>query len=562
MMMKRRRRREKTDVDGRMAHDASTQPSRVCSIANLVSTNQIVEPSCFHVFPSIQGMASPQSGALGPDMDGEEEYRELSAFLGSQRMQYDELRHVYDEKKRVLQDLKRECKHLQNLSSHNDGQKVTFQAQVQSLDSRITAAKADIEKWNLKCASYQHMKERLVRDKIRMDKRTEELKEITKEADREQGNVRKMLIKQRQLRDMLEKQRRELEKNLEENRERRAKQLEDAENSLDEQRRMQVRKQKREKRRRQIALEVAGDLGIEEEKRLKKLYASKKMQNNMMSQKLRSNDKHMSELQNGFDKIKSVTGFTDLNEIVDKFLIENKTNTALQKALNEMETATDEATKKNKALESRLSELQLEDLSGQGKRNLYKDIDEKDAKVKEAKKCVDQQERAQKCNMILQNIRQCVGKLHAKLNKTKGAVTGKENISKENILPNVDELPSIIGKIEQDVKLMLDDLTHLMPSKSVVDADNVDRESRPASGSIRSNNSSKIDLKKSSPSSKQAADVLFNSIMAVNLDTSPRNVRVPIMTNSAIKSRPQSRATAYSRSSSRSKQSHKIVDEM
>ena len=148
-------------------------------------------------------MASPQSGALGPDMDGEEEYRELSAFLGSQRMQYDELRHVYDEKKRVLQDLKRECKHLQNLSSHNDGQKVTFQAQVQSLDSRITAAKADIEKWNLKCASYQHMKERLVRDKIRMDKRTEELKEITKEAEREQGNVRKMLIKQRQLRDIL-----------------------------------------------------------------------------------------------------------------------------------------------------------------------------------------------------------------------------------------------------------------------------------------------------------------------------------------------------------------------
>ena len=137
-------------------------------------------------------MASPQSGALGPDMDGEEEYRELSAFLGSQRMQYDELRHVYDEKKRVLQDLKRECKHLQNLSSHNDGQKVTFQAQVQSLDSRITAAKADIEKWNLKCASYQHMKERLVRDKIRMDKRTEELKEITKPITATGGEKRTM----------------------------------------------------------------------------------------------------------------------------------------------------------------------------------------------------------------------------------------------------------------------------------------------------------------------------------------------------------------------------------
>ena len=226
--------------------------------------------------------SSPTSGKLGPDMDGEEEYRELSSFLGSQRMQYDELKHVYEEKKRILKDLQRECAHLNTLSSQNDGQKVSFQAQVQSLDLRIKQAKMDIEKWDFKCSSYQHMKERLIQDKIKMDKRTEELKEITKEAERERGNVRKMVMKQKQLRDMLEKQRRELEKKLEVNRERREKQLVNAEKGLTEQRRMQLRKEKREKRRRQIALEVAGDLGIEEEKRLKKLYASKKMQSSMI----------------------------------------------------------------------------------------------------------------------------------------------------------------------------------------------------------------------------------------------------------------------------------------
>ena len=44
------------------------------------------------------------------------------------------------------------------------------------------------------------------------------------------------------------------------------------------------------------------------------------------------------------------------------------------------------------------------------------DIDEKDAKVKEARKmCNAQQEKAQRSNMILQNIRQCVAKLHEKL---------------------------------------------------------------------------------------------------------------------------------------------------
>ena len=63
----------------------------------------------------------PPIWIFGSDMDGEEEYRELSAFLGSQRMQYDELRHVYDEKTSAEDEV--ECKHLQNLSSHNDGQR-------------------------------------------------------------------------------------------------------------------------------------------------------------------------------------------------------------------------------------------------------------------------------------------------------------------------------------------------------------------------------------------------------------------------------------------------------
>ena len=93
--------------------------------------------------------SSPQAGALGADMDGEEEYRELSAFLGSQRMQYDELKHVYEDKKRVLKDLRRECAHLNTLSSQNDGQKLSFQFQVQSLDSRIKQTKVDIEKASL-----------------------------------------------------------------------------------------------------------------------------------------------------------------------------------------------------------------------------------------------------------------------------------------------------------------------------------------------------------------------------------------------------------------------------
>ena len=60
-------------------------------------------------------MASPDNGAKGSGDGGDgEEFRELSEFLGHQRMQYDELRHVYEAKKKMLSEIEKECRHLEN----------------------------------------------------------------------------------------------------------------------------------------------------------------------------------------------------------------------------------------------------------------------------------------------------------------------------------------------------------------------------------------------------------------------------------------------------------------
>lgn len=494
-------------------------------------------------------MASPDNGAKGSGDGGDgEEFRELSEFLGHQRMQYDELRHVYEAKKKMLSEIEKECRHLENLTYANKGQKVGFEEKVKTLNEQIAETKTDIDTWTFRCQSYNHVKNRLVNDKIRMDKRIEEMKVISQEAERECGNVQKMTIKQKQLRNLLERKRRSLEFKLEENRERRMKQLTSAKSGLTEQLRMQDRKESREKRRRQIALEVAGDLGVEEEKRLKKLYAEKKMYSGALNRKMEKNAAHTNALQKGFDQIKSATGFADLNEIVEKFLTRDKTYAALEKASAEMEQAIEEATSKNEQLSRKLSSLQLEDLSGQGKRNLYKDIDDKDAKVKEARKiCNDHKNKAHKSRMTLQNIRQCIGKLNDSLTSKVPAANNGNVSSRTNLnIPSPSKLPSMIKKIEKQVALMLEELSRSL---------NLDGQSglqQSGSGKIRSTSSRELDdstssvnqsiagagtlsknraggqQKQASIGSKQVSDVLFNSIMAVEPDISPRNIRVAI----------------------------------
>ena len=512
-----------------------------------------------------------------PSMEGEEEFRELSDFLGHQRMQYDELRHVYDEKKRVLQELHKECAHLEGLAFANQGQKLSFEQQVQALNKSINEVKEEINTWDFRCASYRHVKSRLTNDKIVMDKRVEEMKTISEEAEREYQNVLKMTIKQKQLRDLLLRKRQEMELKLDQNREKREKQLASAQRGLKEQVRMQDRRQTREKRRRQIALEVAGDLGVEEERRLKALYAQKKLHVKTLSSTREKNAAQTNVLQEGFDKIKLATGFTDLNEIVEKYLTREKTYAALHKASAEMEASIEEAVTKNEELSKQLSELQLEDVTGQGKRNLYKDIDDKDARVKEARKvCNEHKERAHKSRMVLQSIRQCVGKLWQTLQPQ----TPSQPRSTEIPMPPANELPGLVKKIQAQVGVMLEELARSIqesnanastklsrPNSSIDDMHSNAGSSRinsplppasPISGSGVLSDSSTNAKRHSNAqtrraaravantgeekkmSSKQASDVLFNSIMAVEPDTSPRNIRVPIDGRSPPPSRPAS----------------------
>ena len=499
------------------------------------------------------------SKAFGGAIPGEDEYLELSDFLGQQRTKYDELRTTYREKQKILKDLQGECEHLERITELNDTSTDVFRDKSMKLNKQLEEIRTRTEDGQFRTSTYRHMLGRLEGDRLLLDKQLERLQHLKKEAEREHHHVKQMMHNQKQRRNQLEKKRRELADRIRVSKAKREKRLEEARDALKEQVRMQTRRESREKKRRQIALEVAGDLGEEEEERLKKQYVTKQMYSTFLAGKLEKNVERSSALQEGFQKIKNATGLSEVEDILQKYLTRDETYASLQGAAKEAEEQIEDALSEQKELQSSLESIQLQGVAGQGNRTMYREIDQFDSELAEARKmCTEYKERSMRASMTLEDVRQCVVKLSRKLDLP---MDTKE-------LPAPEMLPSILSTIETKVRDVVDGLatfTVTMERKKILQAKEAaarlgslelaistengggggggdsERKESPSDhstgggesvSSFESKEGFKGGSSKDFDESKiavgmKARDMLYNSLMAVEPDTSTRNIRVP-----------------------------------
>jgi len=501
------------------------------------------------------------SKAFGGAIPGEDEYLELSDFLGQQRTKYDELRTTYRAKQKNLKDLETECEHLARITHLNDTSTDVFRDKSMQLNKQLEQIRGRTDEGQFRSATYRHMLSRLEDDRLLLDKQLERLQHLKKEAEREHHHVKQMMHNQKQRRNQLEKKRRELADRIRLSKSKREKRLDEARDALKEQVRMQTRRETREKKRRQIALEVAGDLGEEEEERLKKQYVTKQMYSTFLAGKLEKNVARSSALQQGFQKIKNATGLSEVDDILTKYLTRDETYSSLQKAAKEAEDAIEVAGSEQRELQSSLESIQLQGVAGQGNRTLYREIDQFDSELSEARKmCNEYKDRSMKASMTLEDVRQCVVKLSRKLDLP----------SETKELPSPELLPGILNKIEEKVRDIVEnlatytstierrksihakeaaarmgvdvnELTQQLDQKqssvvvgSTTSNDTKTNEGNMAitnsstgsgnSGGIGSNNQVTKDSK--NVIGNRARDMLYNSLMTVEPDTSVRNIRV------------------------------------
>lgn len=171
------------------------------------------------------------------------------------------------------------------------------------------------------------------------------------------------------------------------------------------------RRAERERRRQEIALEVAGDLGAEDEQRLREAFLSKQSYSEMLSEKLSTHSATSAALQRGFQRIKAVTGLTDVDHIVHKYRTRDDTYASLVAQVAAAEDRIEALNRHNEELQKEVEDAR-EGTPGGPSRQLYKEVDASDQRLEEGRRRRDDlRARSQHATMTLESVRQCVGKL-------------------------------------------------------------------------------------------------------------------------------------------------------
>jgi chromosome segregation ATPase len=120
-------------------------------------------------------------------------------------------------------------------------------------------------------------------------------------------------------------------------------------------------------------------------------------------------------------QIKLATGLSDVNDIVRKFLTKEEAHLQFVNTADDYQTEIDKSKKQLTELKTRLGDIQLSGVSGQGNRELYKEIDEHDSKLAFAKREARQAEdRMAKLIIISDQLKNCVRKILVKLDSLQG----------------------------------------------------------------------------------------------------------------------------------------------
>jgi hypothetical protein len=165
--------------------------------------------------------------------------------------------------------------------------------------------------------------------------------------------------------------------------------------------------EKRERKRREAAVEAEGDSGqkgggeAEGEQALIKNYISQGFYTASADQEILSQREKVSIYENAFRRIKEATGIEDINEVISKFLTQDETASNLSIMIKDAQARIETLNEERAQVLARVEELRYSGVGSLGSRRI---VDEYDAKLSEANaKCERLKKRYDRYTKLLVN---------------------------------------------------------------------------------------------------------------------------------------------------------------
>mmetsp|Transcript_10168 Transcript_10168/g.19926 ORF Transcript_10168/g.19926 Transcript_10168/m.19926 type:complete len:509 (-) Transcript_10168:23-1549(-) len=307
-------------------------------------------------------------------IDQEEERREVSTQLAIIRKRHDQTKEANLRKRKQVDKLKQELEQVGTVTSAAEGEQKSLEQRVEQLELSLTAAQAKQEEELQNKSVYEHMLDRMKKDRIALEIKAQSLSQNLRSARQvlgsEQQKSRKTMEAKFQSRLLLKelKDQYEFEKRQKEDR------IVQLERNVRMRQEASARREERQKRQTEIAEAAAKADSDSQESRLRDNVLLLRFWYNFLKWKLENERNRSVDIEKAFQKIRVATGLQDVQEIVERFLTREQTYNEFISGVSEAEKKLETLKQQNTEAREELLQMQLDENGGA--RALYQEVED------------------------------------------------------------------------------------------------------------------------------------------------------------------------------------------
>jgi len=444
--------------------------------------------------------------------------------LATLRKTHDEHRSMAEAKLQQLKQIEEELAEVRRLNTFKEQDSGKGNQGLSVVEQKLGITQMKLEEELVNKEIFTHMIKRLTTGLIDAKTNVKSTNEQKIQAESEYQGLRLQLHQAKQEQRNLEQALSTLNKKAEIRRDKQESKLFEISKAIEQRAAQRIRQEGMEAKREAIAARAKGDLGTEEEERLKRMFVVRSLYSSMLEQKVQKEAADLEHMEQGFQKIKSATGISDVQEIIQKFKTKDETKHSLLQTDKQTRDRIEQLKEEKAENLAILEEATTTGMAAGGNREMYQEVDNIDEALNAARKQMnDYKTRATRLDLILEESRMSIRKFLSKLNN----MSHIDLPSMEDLPDKIDEVDSKVARLMKNVLASLEELQGGDDDKTATTTGGGSGGGgATASSSSGGEASSAVTTPFGHGNAAKVNDMLFHNMMNVEPDTSGRNVRV------------------------------------
>lgn len=310
-----------------------------------------------------------------------DESKEIASQLAMIRKKHDKTREANHKKKIYCEKLKLELEKLSSSATFADCDSKSLLQKIEQLQQILEQNRKRHEDEQLCKKSYIYMLDRMKKEKIAMELKANSLQTSLKSTkhvlDTETDMFRKIRESQYQSKVMLK----EIKQTIAYEQRKKNDRIQQLEKTIKQRQEVAFRREERQKRQAEISEAAANDDKDSQEAKIRDSILLNRMWYMSLCKKLEHEMLLNSDIENAFLRIKSATGLSDINEVVERFLTREQNYSTLLSAVQDAERKLEELRNLNESARVRLGGSRFEE--GFNSRKIYSEIEECEQQLSE-----------------------------------------------------------------------------------------------------------------------------------------------------------------------------------